>query len=109
MQDINAGKVDDPAPEIRDNFGSKYIFSDTKENQDFIAKTLNSGWADKVYDDDEAIILKIRDVKGTPPSETSDDESKLTPEEKKRLDDEEKNANAANNQNVNTEEEEPER
>ena len=109
MQDINAGKVDDPAPEIRDDFGSKYIFSDAKENQDFIAKALNSGWTDKVYSDDEAIILKIRDVKGEAPSETDDAESQLTPEEKKRLDEEEKNANAANNQNSNVEEEEPER
>lgn len=106
MQDINAGKVDDPAPEIRDNFGAKYIFSDAKENQDFIAKTLNSGWADKVYDDDEAIILKIRDQKGEAPSEADDAESQLTPEEKKRLDEEEKKANAANNQNSNVEEEE---
>ena len=54
---------------------------------------VESGWCDKAYDDDEAIILKIRDAKGDPPKEASD-ESKLTPEERKQLDEEDKKANA---------------
>ncbi|MGI9036144.1 MAG: hypothetical protein ACR2GD_08910 [Pyrinomonadaceae bacterium] len=74
LMDITGGKVDDPAPEIRDKFGSKYIFSDAKENQDFIAKALESGWCETAYDDDEAIILKIRDVKGEPPADAKDNE-----------------------------------
>ena len=93
LVDITGGKVDDPAPEIRDKFGAKYIFTDAKENTDMVAKALESGWCDKAYDDDEAIILKIRDAKGDPPKEASD-ESKLTPEERKKLDEEDKKANA---------------
>ncbi len=93
LGDLTAGKIDDPAPEIRDKFGSKYIFTDIKENETLIAKALESGWCDKAYDDDEAIILKIRDVKGEAPKEVSE-EKDLTPEELKQLDDEEKNANA---------------
>ena len=40
---------------------------------DFIAKALESGWCETAYDDDEAIILKIRDVKGKPPADSVDD------------------------------------
>lgn len=108
MQEINSGKVDDPGPEIRDNFGSKYVFSDANENGDFIAKALESGWFDKVYQDGEAIILKIRDTKGEPPTESDDAESELTPEEKQQLEEEEKKANTEaekNSNNSNVEEE----
>jgi hypothetical protein len=73
LTEITGGKVDDPAPEIRDKFGAKYIFSDAKENQDFIAKALESGWCETAYDDDEAIILRIRDQKGEPPADSKDD------------------------------------
>lgn len=75
ISDITGGKVDDPAPEIRDKFGARYIFSDAKECQDFIAKALESGWTETVYDDDEAIILKIRDEKGKPPAVAADDKN----------------------------------
>lgn len=108
LTDITGGKVDDPAPEIRDKFGAKIIFSDAKENSDFIAKALESGWCDKVYDDEDAIILRIRDQKGEPPTESKDDdaESQLTDEEKKQLDEEmKKDEKKANQANV---EEEPE-
>ena len=102
LTEITGGKVDDPAPEIRDKFGAKYIFTDAKENTDFIAKALESGWCDKAFEDDEVIILKIRDQKGEAPDETKDDpESQLTEEEKKQLDEEmkkeEKKANKASN------------
>ncbi len=90
IPDITGGKVDDPAPIIRDQFGSRWIFTDSKENGDFIAKALDSGWCEKVYEDDESLILKIRDQKGEPPSEDVD-ESQLTDEEKKKLDEEEAN------------------
>ncbi|MGI8470361.1 MAG: hypothetical protein ACR2N3_18125 [Pyrinomonadaceae bacterium] len=72
ISEITGGKVDDAAPEIRDKFGSRYIFSDAKENQDMIAKLLESGWCETAYEDDEAIILKIRDQKGEPPAESKD-------------------------------------
>lgn len=113
LTDITGGKVDDPAPQIRDKFGSRFIFSDAKENGDFIAKALESGWCEKVYDDSDAIILKIRDQKGEPPAESKDDdaESQLTPEEKKQLDEEMKNEGKKANKEANKEpnvEEEPE-
>lgn len=91
--DITGGKIDDPAPIIRDQYGAKWIFSDAKENEDFIAKCLDSGWCEKTYEDDEAIILKIRDQKGEPPTEDVD-ENQLTPDEKKQLDAEEANDKA---------------
>jgi len=56
-----------------------------------MAKLLDSGWADTVYEDDEGRLLKIRDQKGQPPSEDLD--APETPEEKQILDDEEKNSN----------------
>ena len=92
---ITGGKVDDPAPEIRDKFGSKYIFSDAKENQDFITKALESGWCETAYDDDEAIILKIRDEKSKPPAVAADDTSPNAADEEKSDD------NSAANNNVN--------
>jgi hypothetical protein len=65
-----------------------------------IAKLLESGWAEIVYEDNEARLLKIRDAKGDAPTEATDDENKLTPEEKKQLDEEmeKENANTADNQ-----------
>jgi hypothetical protein len=93
IMDITSGKVDDPAPEIRDKFGARYIFSDAKENHDFIVKALDSGWCETAYDDDEAIILKILDTKGNVPD--ADDES-AAPDESKTV----------NKNNQNTEDEE---
>jgi len=68
VREITQGKIDDPAPIIRDKFGSRWVFSDADENEDFLAKLLESGWAETVYEDGEAYILKIRDARGTPPS-----------------------------------------
>ena len=87
LKDLTEGKIDDPAPMIRDKFGANYIFADAKENTDMIAKALESGWVETVYEDDEARLLKIRAVKGEPPEAAKDQE---TPDEKKILDDEEK-------------------
>jgi hypothetical protein len=106
LTEITGGKVDDPAPEIRDKFGAKYIFNDARENTDFIAKALESGWCEKVFEDDEAIILKIRDQKGDPPDDSKDDpESELTDEEKKQLDEEMKKEEKKANKEPNVEEE----
>ena len=111
IPDITSGKIEEAAPVIREKFGSRFIFSDAKENEDMVAKCLESGWCEMAYEDDEAIFLKIRDAKGEPPNEAKDD-APPTPEELKQLEDEEKAANAknsnqaANNQTENGEEDE---
>ena len=92
LMDITQAKTNDPGPEIRDKFGAKYVFADAKENTDLMAKLLDSGWGETVYQDDEAHLIKIRDEKGTPPKEDLN-QAPETPEEKKILDQEEKNAN----------------
>ena len=93
LQDVTAGKVDDAAQQIRSKFGARFVFTDAKENDDMVAKLLDSGWADTVYEDEEARILKLRDQKGDPPKEDAD-QAPETPEEKKILDAEEDAANA---------------
>ena len=104
--DITSGKTEDPAPIIREKMGARFVFSDAKENEDFIANCLKSGWCEMIYEDDEARILQIRDEKGAPPGASIDEDAPPTPEELKQLEDEEKAANAKNvNQNANTEEE----
>jgi hypothetical protein len=110
ISDITGGKIDDPAPIIRDQFGAKWIFTDAKENTDFVAKALESGWCETVYEDSDAQILKIRDAKGEVPNESVDEdsnkdiESQLTPEEKKKLDEE--TANDEKNINVDDDDDE---
>ena len=84
LKDLTEGKIDDPAPVIRDKFGARYIFADAKENTDMIAHALDSGWVETIYEDDEARLFKIRDEKGAPPSEDVDEPE--TPEEKQILD-----------------------
>ncbi|MBP6003489.1 MAG: hypothetical protein KA746_08665 [Pyrinomonadaceae bacterium] len=91
LKDLTEGKIEDPAPVIREKFGARYIFADAKENTDMIAKALDSGWAEIIYEDDEARLLKIRDVKGEPYDPAKDLEPE-TDEEKKILDEEEKKA-----------------
>jgi hypothetical protein len=93
LQDITGGKTNDAGPVIREKFGAHYIFADAKENDDMIAKALESGWVETVYEDEEARILKIREVKGEPPSNSADEEAPPTPEELKQLDEEENAAN----------------
>ncbi len=107
IKDITAGKIDDPAPIIRDRFGSKWIFSDAKENEDFLAKLLESGWAKTRYEDGEAYILEIMDVKGGP--ETLE-VSPPTPEELEELNKEEEKDKTTEttdeNANIKTDEDE---
>lgn len=105
LVDITAGKVDDPAPVIREKFGANYIFADAKENDELFAKALESGWVEMVYEDDEARILKIRPQKGEPPADAADDAPE-TPEEKKILDEEEKAENAPKANAANADEDE---
>jgi len=100
VKDITEGKVDDPGPMIVEKFGSHYVMSDAKENMDFLAKALESGWFDQVYEDDEARILKIRIQKGEPPPEAKEEQQE-TPDETKTLDQMERND--TKNSNVNDE------
>ena len=102
LLDITNGKTDDAGPVIRERFGANYVFADSKENDDMIAKLLDSGWAEMVYEDNEARILKIRAAKGEP-SKDSVEDAPETEEEKKQLDEEEKAANKINNINVDDE------
>jgi hypothetical protein len=94
LMDITNAKGGDAGPQIREKFGAGYIFADAKENEDMIAKALESGWTDIVYEDDEARILKIRDQKGDPPGDSVEDQAPPTEEELKQLEEEEKAANA---------------
>ena len=103
LLDITGGKVDEAGPMILERFGARYVFVDAKENEDMVAKLLESGWVDTIYEDDEARLLKIREVKGEPPKEAVD-EAPESEEEKQILDAEENAANA--NANANTEDEE---
>jgi hypothetical protein len=105
--EITSGKIEDPAPIIREKFGARFVFTDAKENEDFVANCLKSGWCEMVYEDDEARILKIRDEKGDAPDDSVEEDAPPTPEELKQLEDEEKAANAKNaNQNSGGEEDE---
>ncbi len=105
LKDLTEGKIDDPAPVIRDKFGANYIFADAKENTDMIAKALDSGWVEMIYEDDEARLLKIRTEKGTAPDDSKDDVE--TPEEKELLDKVEANETSNLPANVNDVEDEP--
>jgi hypothetical protein len=93
LTDITAAKTDDPAPIIRDRFGANYIFTDAKENDDMVAKLLESGWVDMIYEDDEARLMRIRPEKGESPKDAAEEPE--TPEEKEELDrmDREENTN----------------
>ena len=104
LKDITEGKTEDPAPLIRDKFGANYIFADAKENTDMIAKALDSGWVETIYEDDEARLFKIRAQKGEAPDITNG-EAPETPDEKKILDEEEKKDNG--NANVEDEDDDP--
>jgi hypothetical protein len=97
LVDITSGKTEEAAPLIREKFGANYVFADARENEDMVAKLLESGWAEIIQEDNEARILKIRDAKGEkPPDAAEEDEKKLTPEELKQLDEEGKRDNNTN-------------
>jgi len=66
----------DAGPVIRDRFGAHYVFGDKEEIHDnFYFKALDSGWFEKVYEDDYCAVLRIRDEKGTP---STDNEGEAT-------------------------------
>jgi hypothetical protein len=64
--EIVSARTEDAAPIVREKLGASHIFIDTRENGPMLEKMLESGWVDLSYKDDEAIILRIRDIKGEP-------------------------------------------
>ncbi len=92
MDQLSNGKIEDPAPVIREKFNSRIIFSEAKDNVDFIANCLQSGWCETAYQDEDAIILKIRDVKGQPDEDSVDNSEPTAEDLKDAEDEEEKNA-----------------
>lgn len=68
---ITLGEEQDPGPLIRDQFGSRWVFTDKEDHVAFIDNALESGWFDRVYEDDDCTILRIRDQKNEPPPEAS--------------------------------------
>lgn len=79
---ITLGEEKDPGPLIRDKFGARYVFSDnTNDHDEFYANAMESGWFDRVYEDEDCTILHIRDQKAEPPPETQTDEPDPQPGE----------------------------
>ena len=70
---ITLGEEEDPGPLIRDRFGSRWVFTDNKDHVSFIDNALQSGWFDRVYEDEECSVLQIRDQKGEPPPDVNTD------------------------------------
>ena len=67
---ITTGVEEDPGPLIRDRFGARWVFSDnTTDHDSFYDNALRSGWFDRVYEDDDCSVLRMRDQKGEPPPE----------------------------------------
>lgn len=94
LTEITSGSQDNAGPMIRENFGANYVFVDAKENEQMIAKLLDSGWGEIIYEDDEARLLRIRVQKGESPADTDAPE---TEEEKRLLDEEERSGNLSVN------------
>jgi len=59
---ITLGHEEDPGPLIRDRFGARYVFTDNTHH-DFMEHARASGWFDIVYEDEQCMILYIRDEK----------------------------------------------
>jgi hypothetical protein len=70
---ITIGEEEDPGPLIRDRFGSRWVFTDNKDHVSFIDNALQSGWFDRVYEDEECSVFRIRDQKGEPPPDVNTD------------------------------------
>ncbi|MGH3850940.1 MAG: hypothetical protein ACRDRT_14775, partial [Pseudonocardiaceae bacterium] len=45
---------------------------DNNDHSPFIDNALQSGWFDRVYQDDDCSVLHIRDQKGEPPPDVKD-------------------------------------
>ncbi|MBA2380396.1 MAG: hypothetical protein H0V76_12555 [Blastocatellia bacterium] len=104
LVEITSGREDEAGPLIRDRFGANWVFVDAGENEDMVAKLLETGWGEMVYEDNEGRILRIRETKGDPPDLPDDDE---TEEEKLLLDQREQTTNANGNIGEGIEDEDP--
>jgi hypothetical protein len=104
FDDITNGKHDEPGPIIKEKFGAHYVFSDIKRHPDMYAKAMESGWFEKIYEDDEDYVLKIRDQKGDAPQEASaaDSDDEPTSDEIKAAENEENDDNLTEPDNDNT-------
>jgi len=69
---ITLGKEKDSGPLIRERFGAHYVFTDDG-HEDFYNNAADSGWFEKVYEDDECTVLHIRDQKGAVMPDDSND------------------------------------
>jgi hypothetical protein len=59
---ITLGEEEDPGPLIRERFGARYVFSDNTHHE-FFEHARASGWFDIVYEDEQCVIMYIRDQK----------------------------------------------
>lgn len=88
-ENVTLGHEENAAEIIRTRFGARYVFSDKEEiHEVFYAKAMESGWFEQVYEDDECVILRIRDQQGEPPPESieepgadTQDDANLPPED----------------------------
>jgi hypothetical protein len=81
-EQITLGKEKDPGPIIRDRFHARYVFTDNEEiHNDFYYNALQSGWFDKVYEDEDCTVMRVRDQKGEPPPEANDDNGDASEDE----------------------------
>ena len=81
-EQITLGKEKDPGPIIRDRFQARYVFTDNEDiHNDFYYNALQSGWFDKVYEDEYCTVLRLRDEKGEPPQESTEEDDEAPPEE----------------------------
>ncbi|MBC7911359.1 MAG: hypothetical protein H7Y30_12710 [Pyrinomonadaceae bacterium] len=94
-EEVTLGRIENPAEIIRNRFGARYVFSDKEDvHDDLYAKAMQSGWFEQAYEDDDCVILRIRDQQGEPPPESleddapddgaSDEEGDLPPEEEEK-------------------------
>ncbi|HZI19616.1 MAG TPA: hypothetical protein VEY09_13580 [Pyrinomonadaceae bacterium] len=76
---IGRGEETNPGPIIREKFClgdgpgrrcARYAITD-HEHEGFFNNSLDSGWFDVVYEDDDVSILRIRDAKGEPPPDNA--------------------------------------
>ena len=58
-KDITLGDEENPAPLIRDRFGSEYVFTDN-EHPEFLQVVEDTGDFEKVYEDTFTTVLRVR-------------------------------------------------
>jgi hypothetical protein len=75
---ITLGEEEDPGPLIRDRFGSRWVFTDNKDHQGFIDIALRSGWFDRVYEDEDCSVFRLRDQKIEPVPDANTDSGGTT-------------------------------